>query len=79
MLVSRRKLGHNRTKYAVTPSDSSNSEMRQNSQGFRQRSSKGLMGWVETNSSVEANRPLRNKRSVEASGLLRVGLETKFA
>lgn len=37
------------------------------------------MGWVETNSSVEANGPLRNKRSVEASGLLRVGLETKFA
>ena len=79
MLVSRRKPGNNRTKNAVTPGELSNSGMRQSSLGHGLGSFKGFMGWAGTKSSVEKNGLMRTNRSVEGSGLVRVGLETKIA
>ena len=65
-LVTRKKPGQNRTKFAVKSGDVTNSEIHQYPFGFKYGSDRAPLGWAESNSNLETNEPLR------------MGLETHF-
>lgn len=62
-LVSRRKPGQNRTKYAVNPGDVTKSGVRQTPFTFKQGSDMAPMGWAESKRNFKTNGPLNGPRN----------------